>query len=229
MSASRPTRTAITAITTSRITFFLFPVARAFTDEQARTVFLTVALTGLRRSELQALRWRDVNLAVNELRVRDSKSETGIRTVAIAPSLAEALWQHRRASYFQGDDERVCCHPTRGTMYEANVFREKFRAALKAAGVEKDLRPFHDLRHASLTNGAAAGESPLALKTRAGHASMATTEVYLHLAGVAFHDEAAALERRLGLDVAEAEAPEIVPAFVPTSGDLREPRATEDA
>jgi hypothetical protein len=34
----------------------------------------------------------------------------------------------------------------------------------------------------------------LALKTRAGHSSMATTEIYLHLAGTAFHDEAAALD-----------------------------------
>ena len=32
---------------------------------------------------------------------------------------------------------------------------------------------------------------------KAGHASMATTKRYLHLAGVVFHDEAEALERRL--------------------------------
>jgi hypothetical protein len=59
------------------------------------------------------------------------------------------------------------------------------------------VRPFHDLRHSSLTNGAAAGESPIALMTRAGHANMATPKQYLHLAGVTFPDEAAALERRV--------------------------------
>jgi hypothetical protein len=32
---------------------------------------------------------------------------------------------------------------------------------------------------------------------KAGHASMATTKRYLHLAGVVFRDEADALERRL--------------------------------
>jgi hypothetical protein len=53
------------------------------------------------------------------------------------------------------------------------------------------------MRHASLTNGAAAGETPIALMTRAGHWSMATTKGYLHLAGVVFRDEAAALERRM--------------------------------
>ena len=33
--------------------------------------------------------------------------------------------------------------------------------------------------------------------TRAGHANMRTTQTYLHLAGVVFHDEAKRLEERL--------------------------------
>jgi hypothetical protein len=33
--------------------------------------------------------------------------------------------------------------------------------------------------------------------TKAGHASMAVTKTYLHLAGVVFRDEAERLERRL--------------------------------
>jgi integrase len=38
-------------------------VASKFGDEQARSIFLTLVLTGLRRFELQALRWRDVESA----------------------------------------------------------------------------------------------------------------------------------------------------------------------
>jgi integrase len=52
-------------------------VLKAFTDEQARAIFLTVVLTGLRRFELKALRWRDVALVEGVLRVRVSKSEEG--------------------------------------------------------------------------------------------------------------------------------------------------------
>ena len=89
------------------------------------------------------------------------------------------------------------CHPTRGSRFTAGAFGEALRAALTAAGVEAQLRPFHDLRHASLTNGAAAGESPIALMTRAGHTNMATTKRYLHLAGTVFRDEAERLEDRL--------------------------------
>jgi len=59
------------------------------------------------------------------------------------------------------------------------------------------VRPFHDARQSSLTNGAAAGEEALKLMTRAGHRSMVTTRQYLHLAGTVFPDAAAALEDRL--------------------------------
>jgi integrase len=71
------------------------------------------------------------------------------------------------------------------------------RKALTAANVEGRVRPFHDLRHTAITNDAAAGSSELAVMAKAGHRSMSTTKTYLHLAGVVFSEEAAALERRL--------------------------------
>jgi integrase len=90
-----------------------------------------------------------------------------------------------------------------------DTYVEAFRAALKAAGIDDHVRPFHDLRHASLTNGAAAGETPIALMTRAGHANMSTTQTYLHLAGVVFPDEAQRLEERFGV-------PKLVRNWYPT-------------
>ena len=172
-------------------------VLRAFADEQARTMFLTLIVTGVRKGELRSLRWRDVDLVENILRVSDSKTEEGIRAIAIPSTLAEALWQRRRSSSFQGDDELVFCHPSRGTVYNDARFASQFREALTAAGITDYVRPFHDLRHSSITNEAVAGSSPIALMAKAGHKSMRTTNVYLHLAGVVFRDEAEALERRL--------------------------------
>src|SRR5919197_2039379 len=97
------------------------------------------------------------------------------------------LWQHRRRrSAFQGEDERVFCHPTRGSKIDHEWYAGEFRAALERAGITEYVRPFHDARHASLTNGAAAGESPIALMT---HRSKQTTQLYLHLAGTVFRDE----------------------------------------
>jgi integrase len=160
-------------------------VAKAFTDEQARVVFLTLILTGIRRFELQALRWRDVDLLDGVLRAHRSKSEAGERSIALSPALVEAISSHYQRTAFKGDDERVFCHAERGSMYRAEWFREALRAALQASGVEvpAQFRCFHDLRHASLTLGAAVGESPVALMTRAGHTNMATTRTYLHWLG----------------------------------------------
>ena len=172
-------------------------VAKAFTDDQARAVFVTLILTGLRRSELQALRWRDVDLLEGVLRVRRSKSEAGERSIALSPALREVLAEQYRRTSFRGDDELVFCHTERGTIYRAVAFEPLLREALTAAGITDHVRAFHDLRHASLTNGAAAGESPIALMTRAGHTNMSTTKRYLHLAGTVFRDEAERLEERL--------------------------------
>ncbi|MDH4103426.1 MAG: hypothetical protein OEW52_09865 [Thermoleophilia bacterium] len=79
-----------------------------------------------------------------------------------------------------------------------------------AAGIEG---PFHDLRHTAITNDAAAGENPVALMTKAGHADMGTTRIYMHLAGVVFRDEADRLEARL---LGESN---LVPHEIPTQAD----------
>jgi integrase len=160
-------------------------------------MFLTLMLTGVRRFELLNLRWRDLSLVEDVLRVAESKSEEGERTIALAPVLSDALAAHFQRTAYKGDGDFVFCHPDRGTRIRDTWYADEFRAALKAAGITDYVRPFHDLRHSSLTNGAAAGEAPIALITRAGHRSMATTKGYLHLAGVVFRDEADALERRL--------------------------------
>jgi integrase len=172
-------------------------VLKAFTDEQARTIFLTLVLTGIRRRELQVLRWADVDLLKGVVRVRTSKTEEGIRSIALSPALVEALQEHYKRTPFKGDGELVFCHPERGSRYSEKLFAEQFRAALKSAGIEDYVRPFHDLRHTALTNEAAAGSSPIALMAKAGHSDMKTTRIYLHLAGTVFPDEAEALERRL--------------------------------
>jgi integrase len=77
-------------------------VAKAFTDEQAGVLFLTLILTGIRRFELQALRWRDVDLLDGVLRVRRSKSEAGERSIALSPALVEALSTHYQTDRVQG-------------------------------------------------------------------------------------------------------------------------------
>ena len=55
-------------------------LVRAAADEQHAAIYLTAALTGLRRGELVALRWRDVDFAGESIRVRASYTEGGLTT-----------------------------------------------------------------------------------------------------------------------------------------------------
>ncbi len=170
-------------------------VYRAFSDDRARRVFLTLTLTGLRRSEVVGLCWRHVNLVEGTLRVEESKSEEGERLIALPVSLVDELVAHFAASIYRSDEDYVFCHPERGSKLEAKWYHDAFQAALASAGVEGQIRSFHDMRHTALTNLAATGASPVAIMATAGHRSMQTTKGYLHLAGVVFRDDADALER----------------------------------
>ena len=172
-------------------------VCKAFSDARARRVFLTLALTGLRRFELQGLRWGHVNLLDGTLRVVESKSEEGERLVALPPTLVRELSDHYAASSYRADTDYVFAHPERGTRLDVKAYAAAFAAALAAVGITDHVRPFHDMRHTALTNLAATGASPIAVMATAGHRSMQTTKRYLHLAGVVFRDDSDALERRL--------------------------------
>ena len=164
---------------------------------------------GLRRGEILGLRWRDVELAdprgavlhVRETWVRGAedtpKSDAGERTIALGPRLAEELWQHRRSTAFGGDGERVFCHPQNGSPLDHKRYAKTLTLALAKAGVHKHMRPFHDGRHTSITNSAAAGVSPAALMARAGHSDFKTTQGYIDLAGETFRAEAELVEQRL--------------------------------
>jgi integrase len=177
--------------------------------ETCRVVFLTVYGAGLRRGEILGLHWRAVRLADPDgatLRVEETfvsgatdtpKSEAGERTIALGPRLADELFQHRARSHYRGDDERVFPSPYRGTPMDPHRYGETFRKALAKAMIEGYVRPFHDGRHSSITNAAAAGTSPAALMARAGHSDFKTTQGYIDLAGERFRDEAELLERRL--------------------------------
>jgi integrase len=91
----------------------------------------------------------------------------------------------------------VFCSPTRGTLFDVQRYTETFRKVLTKAGITDYVRPFHDLRHSSITNAAAAGTPPGALMARAGHSSITTTQGYIDLAGETFREEADRLEKRL--------------------------------
>jgi integrase len=186
--------------------------------EQARVVFLVVYGLGLRRGEVLGLRWRSVRLADPEqrptlsvesatVRGRDGapKSATSRRTLVLDEFLASELFDHRGRSRYQGDDERVFCHPLKGSSLDHKRYAATFRDALARAGITDYVRPFHDGRHSAITNDAAAGNSGLAVMRRAGHSDFRTTQMYLDLAGVEFAEEAERAAARVFAHVPRAK------------------------
>lgn len=138
-----------------------------------RAVYLVALLTGLRRSELSALRWSDVHLdAVRPyLRARASTTKNGKAAVMwLRDDAAAALRAVRPAAC--PDDEPVFVGGVPGM--------EAFRVDLAAAGIpEKDASGsvvvFHSLRHTLATNLARSGVAPRVAMELMRHSDMRLT------------------------------------------------------
>jgi integrase len=151
-----------------------------------RALYRTAAMTGLRRGELLALRWQDVDWLAQRVRVRQNfvrgqfgtpKSKRSTRSVPMALEVAAELERLSQTSRFTGDDDLVFAHPTTGKpVYVAGISR-RMRKALKAAGLNEAHR-FHDLRHTFGTQCAAAGVPMRTLQEWMGHKDIKTTQRY---------------------------------------------------
>lgn len=159
-------------------------LVRAAASAQDGAIFLTAAFTGLRRGELLALRWRDVDFAGSVIRVRGSyaagalTSPTSgkVRSVPMAPDVARALAELGQRVDWTGEDDLV--FPGEGGDYLAgSALRRRYASALKRAGL-RQLR-FHDLRHTFGTRMIAQADIRR-VQEWMGHADVQTTMRYLH-------------------------------------------------
>jgi integrase len=154
-----------------------------------RGLFLTAAMTGMRQGELLGLRWRDVDWKAMRIRVRRQyirghwstpKSRSGERSVPMATRVAEELHQHRKCSSFPAEDDLVFAQPETGEVLPQSPLRQRFKSALKAAGV-REIR-FHDLRHTFATRMAASPNVSMRdLQEWLGHRDYRTTLIYARL------------------------------------------------
>ena len=156
-----------------------------------RVVVLTAGMSGLRRSELLGLRWRDVDWEAQRIRVRNAyvlgehsaegKSDLSTRrSVPMADRLMRELdaWSQRTA--FSDDDDLVFAHPETGNALDAAKVSKRFKAACRTAKVR--VVRFHDLRHTFATRLAAAGTPLRTIQEYLGHADAKTTQIYAHYA-----------------------------------------------
>jgi integrase len=173
----------------------------------AKAIVLFALGTGLRRGELLGLRWGAVDLLEGKITVREAivrgrlstpKSRASRRAIELGPRTRAVLEQQWRTSAYKTDGDLVFCHPLLGTPLDASkLSRCYLKPALLRAGITKRLRPFHDLRHTSLTHAAAAGNPQIYVQARAGHSQGSITERYIHAAQVLFPGAAERSEERM--------------------------------
>jgi integrase len=168
---------------------------RAAAHEQDAAIYLTAAMTGLRRGELIALRWRDVDFPGHAIRVRANFSfgqlvtpKSGkVRSVPMVPDVAQALALLSQRELFTSDDDPVFAGPAGGHL-DASALRRRYTAALKRAGLRS--LPFHSLRH-HFGSMAVNRASLVQVQEWMGHSEIQTTARYLHAKSKA--DDAALL------------------------------------
>ena len=129
-----------------------------------RTIVLLAGTTGLRRSEMFALRWSDVNFATLEVSITRAvvrnrfgkvKTPASRKPVPIHESVLDALVLWRQRSLYRGDDDFLFpserLNENQPLMPDM-VLKKAIRPALQRAGIEEKIIGWHSFRHSLATN-----------------------------------------------------------------------------
>jgi integrase len=188
-----------------------------------RGLWATAMYAGLRRGELLALRWEDIDLAVGVIRVRRSydpkagvylepKTRAGRRNVPIASVLRSLLIEHRLATgrsdglVFGATADKPFT-PSNATRRAATAWARANKALRKQE--QEPLQPIslHECRHTFASLMIAANVNAKALSTYMGHASVTITyDRYGHLMPGNENEAAALLDDYLARATANALA-----------------------
>jgi integrase len=169
-------------------------------DTRYYALFHTALFTGMRRSELLALQWRDIDLhqiSVNRSlhQLRDGsyvftqpKSVKSRRTIALSPSSVLTLSEHKEEQAgiramlglpMRDDDLVFATHD--GKPLRPNTVSRAWRALAAHAGL-KVIR-LHDARHTHASLMLKQGVHPKIVQERLGHSSIQVTlDTYSHVA-----------------------------------------------
>ncbi len=154
---------------------------------------LVAVTTGVRRGELLALRWSDIDLKAGSMTVNQSlerikgrfefkspKTKTSRRTITLPAITVEALREHYKAQLEDrlklglGRDPRALVFTRAdGQPMDADTLTKTFRRLVASANVT--MITFHGLRHTHISHLLMEGVHVKVVSERAGHANVNTT------------------------------------------------------
>jgi integrase len=179
------------------------------------TVMLAV-LCGLRRGEIAALRWRDINLEKAQLAVNESAEQTqaGVRykkpksgkgrSVALSSRVVNELRSHRAqqaeellALGVPLSEETFVVAQADGSPLQPRTITHQWHLLLSKDKSLPRIR-FHDLRHAHATHMLSCGVHPKVASERLGHSKVGITlDLYSHVLPGMQEDAVARVDRDL--------------------------------
>ena len=189
----------------------------AASGDRLEALYIVAVTAGLRRGELQGLKWDDLDLEAGMLQVRRTcsepkgghifeapKSGKG-RNIRLTKSAVAALRMHRRRQLeermYKADlwqEQGLVFPSTVGTPLWGGNLNRAFKATLQRAGLPKSTR-FHDLRHTCATLLLKQGVNPKFVQDLLGHADISLTlNVYSHVLPDMGDATADAMEAALG-------------------------------
>lgn len=184
---------------------------------------ILAVLCGLRRGEIAALRWKNVDLEAGQMAIAESAEQIGknirykppksgrARTVALSATVVEELKARRVAQAQEllklgvalSGETFVAAHAD-GTPFQPSFITHEWVDMIR--GTKLAHRRFHDLRHAHATHLLSSGVHPKVASERLGHSKVGITlDLYSHVLPGMQEDAAARIDAALQSAAAKAK------------------------
>jgi len=155
-------------------------------DLRERAMIILDALTGIRRSELMGLKWRDVDFIGGRIEIARSivdqvvgrcKTEASRKPVVMDKHIAQSLMAWRQESMYTGPDDWVWASPHRKgkqPLWLSTIMRYYIQPAAKQVGIHKNIG-WHTFRHTFSSLIKSLGVDAKVVQELLRHASFKTT------------------------------------------------------